>query len=125
MKQTIRHRRLYAFYQSKVLNALMIAVVVSLLMMAYTKSALLPAICASLALVCFIGYSLWFWIIKPKSVIINDWLSDMNGLYAVYFLIVAAMDAPGQWWYIVPVALSVVLLFIALTTDHDEKFHIG
>lgn len=125
MKLAIRHKRLYAFYQSKVLNALMIAVVVSLLMMAYTNSALLPAICASLALVCFIGYSLWFWIRKPESVIINDWLSDMNGLYAVYFLIVVAMDAPGQWWYIIPVALSVVLLFIALTTDHDEKFHIG
>jgi len=45
MKQELRHRRLYAFYQRKVLNALMIVVIISLLLMAYTESMLLPVIC--------------------------------------------------------------------------------
>lgn len=124
MKQKIRHRRLEAFYRSKVLNALMIAAVVSLILMAYTESILLPAICGSLALIFFIAYSLWLWIKKPKTIIINNWLSNINGSFTLYFLIIMAMNAPNRWWYITPVALSVVLLFISLINNRDEKFDI-
>lgn len=124
MEKTIRHRRLHAFYRSKVLNALMIVIIVSLLLMAYTKSMLLPVICGSLAILFFIGYSLWLWIKKPKSIIINNWLSDLNGSFTIYFLIINAMDAPNQWWYITPIVFSVVLLFISLVNNQDEKFDI-
>lgn len=124
MKREIRHRRLQAFFKSKVLNSLMIVVIVSLLLMAYTGSMLLPAVCGTLALLFFIGYSLWLWIKKPKSIIINRWLSDMSGLFTLYFLIISAMKAPNQWWYITPVVLAVVLLFISLLKNHDEKFDI-
>ena len=124
MEQTIRHRRLHAFYRSKVLNALMIVVIVSLLLMAYTKSMLLPVICGSLALFFFFGYSLWLWIKKPKSIIINNWLSNLNGAFTLYYLIIVAMDAPNQWWYITPIVFSVVLLFISLVNNQDEKFDI-
>lgn len=124
MQQDIIHRRLHAFFRSKVLNALMIVIIVSLLLMAYTKSMLLPVICGSLALLFFIGYSLWLWIKKPKSIIINNWLSDLNGSFTIYFLIINAMDAPNQWWYITPIVFSVVLLFISLVNNQDEKFDI-
>ncbi len=124
MEQRIRHRRLQAFYRSKVLNALMIVVIVSLLLMAYTKSMLLPVICGTLALLFFIGYSLWLWIKKPKSIIINNWLSNLNGAFTLYYLIIIAMDAPNQWWYITPIAFSVVLLFISLINNQDERFDI-
>jgi len=92
--------------------------------MAYTKSMLLPVICGSLALLFFIGYSLWLWIKKPKSIIINNWLSDLNGSFTIYFLIINVMDAPNQWWYITPIVFSVVLLFISLVNNQDEKFDI-
>lgn len=124
MQQDIIHHRLHAFFRSKVLNALMIVIIVSLLLMAYTKSMLLPVICGSLALLFFIGYSLWLWIKKPKSIIINNWLSDLNGSFTIYFLIINAMDAPNQWWYITPIVFSVVLLFISLVNNQDEKFDI-
>lgn len=124
MKQNITHRRLHAFYRSKVLNALMITVVLCLFLMAYTKAMLLPAICGSLALVFFIGYSLWLWIKKPESIVINSWLSGINGSISLYFLIVMAMGTPNEWWYITPLALSVILLFISLVKNHDEKFDI-
>lgn len=106
------------------LNALMIVVIVSLLLRAYTKSMLLPVICSSLAIAFFIGYSLWLWIKKPKSIIVNEWLSNLNGCYTIYFLIIMAMDAPNQWWYITPIVFSVVLLFISMINNQDEKFDI-
>lgn len=124
MKQKIMHRRLYAFYQSKVLNALLIATIVSLLLAAYADSLLMPVICGSLATLFFIAYSLWLWIKKPASITINNWLSNLRGLFVLYYLIVTAMKEPNQWWYITPIALSVVALFVALITDHDERFDI-
>lgn len=124
MKQELRHRRLYAFYQSKVLNALMIVVIISLLLMAYTESMLLPVICGSLAFLLFIGYSLWLWIKKPKSIIINKQLSDLKSILTLYVLIIVAMDASNQWWYIAPIAFSVVILFISMVNNRDEKFDI-
>ncbi|MDE6301925.1 MAG: hypothetical protein K2M19_09445 [Muribaculaceae bacterium] len=123
-KPEIRHRRLHAFYQSKVLNALMIVAIVSLLLMFYTRLMLLPVICGSLALLLFIGYSLWLWIKKPKSIMINEWLSTFSGLFTLYFLIVGAVDSENEWWYIVPVSVSVIVLFITLINNKDERFDI-
>ncbi|MDE6454158.1 MAG: hypothetical protein K2L27_08145 [Muribaculaceae bacterium] len=124
MKIEIRHRRLYAFFRSKVLNALMIVVILSLLLMAYTQQILLPAICGATAFAFFAGYSFWFWIKKPERIIINHRLSDINGLFTLYFLIVSATPAPSQWWYIAPAAFAVVILFILLAKSYDEAFAI-
>lgn len=121
MKQNIRHPRLHAFYSSKVLNSLMMVIVVSLLMMLYTGSLLLPGICCALALAFFIGYALWFWIKKPKTVVVNEWLSSLTGWFILYFLIVGAMKSPNPWWYIFPVALAVPALFITLVNNKDER----
>lgn len=121
---TIRHRRLYAFYKSKVLNALMIAVVTCLLLMAYTESMLLPVICGSIALMCFIGYSIWLWFKKPCRLLINKWLSNINGWFTLYYLIITAMDAPNKWWYITPICISVCILCICLIRNQDEWFDI-
>lgn len=121
----IRHRRLYAFYESKVLNALMITVVTCLLLMAYTQSMLLPVICAAIALLCFIGYSAWLWYKKPRRILIDKWLSNINGWFTLYFLIVTAMDAPGRWWYITPICFAVCILCICLIRNHDEWFDIS
>lgn len=126
MNQNIRHRRLHAFYRSKVLNALIIVVIVSQFLMNYTGFMLLPLLCSSLAMLFFIGYSLWLWIKKPKYVVINNWLSNMCGAFALYYLIISAMKAPNHWWYITPVALAVILLFISLINKHqDEIFEIN
>lgn len=124
MNQLIRHRRLYAFYNSKVLNAMMITTIVSLMTGNCTGSLLLPVVCASLALAFFLGYSLWLWIKKPQRIVINTWLSGLDSLYVFYFLIVSAMKAPGPWWYIAPAACAVATLFISLVRNHDEEFEI-
>lgn len=121
MKQNIRHPRLHAFYSNKVLNSLMMVIVVSLLMMLYTESRLLPGICCALALAFFIGYALWFWIKKPKTVIVNEWFSGLTGWFTLYLMIIAPMKTASPWWYIFPVAMAVCLLFISLLNNKDER----
>lgn len=120
----IRHRRLEAFYKSKVLNSLTIVIVTSLFLMAYTRSMLLPAVCASTAFSLFIGYSLWLWIKKPDKIVINKWLSNISGWLTLYFLITINIRDAAPAWYILPIVAAIITMFIALTNNHDEVFNI-
>lgn len=124
MKNEIRHRRLHAFYKSKVLNALMMVVMLCLMLLAYTKSMLLPVVSGSIAFALFIGYAIWFWIKKPKSIIINNWLSDFNGWSMIYYLILVAMNLSNPWWYITYMIFAIIILFLAMTNNQDQKFDI-
>lgn len=117
----IRHKRLHAFYESKVLNGLCVVTVVSLFAMFYTEMMLAACVCAAMAFLCFIGYTIWFWVRKPKEIVVNKLLSDVSGLFVLYFLIVGAIKSPSQWWYIFPIVAGVALLCITLMTDHDKK----
>ncbi len=125
MSQEIRHRRLYAFYNSKVLNALELIVCVCLLLTNYTRLAALPVICAVVAVLLFIGYSLWLWIKKPDSIIINRRLSDIAGAYILYYIIICAFRATNELWYIIPLAISVILVFYLLLRPSDHPFPIN
>ena len=125
MNQNIRNRRLHAFYRSKVLNALLIVVIVSLFLMNYTGFVLLPLLCSSLAMLFFLGYSLWLWIKKPKYIVINNRLSNISGAFTLYFLIIGSMKALNHWWYITPIVFAVILLFVSLINkQQDEVFEI-
>lgn len=124
MSQEIRHRRLYAFHNSKVLNALELIIGVCLLLTNYTRLAVLPIICAIVALLLFIGYSLWLWIKKPASIIINRKLSDIAGIYVLYYIIICAFQATNEFWYIIPLAIAVILVFYLLLRPSDQYFTI-
>ena len=124
MKPAVRHRRLQAFYQSKVLNALMIVIMVSLLQGGYMESLIIPVSCASTAFILFAGYATWLWIKKPRRIVINKWLSGINGKLSLYFLIVAAIDNGAVWWYIFPLIAAILTLFISMVRPRDEVFEI-
>lgn len=124
MKQEIKHRRLYAFFNSKALNVFMFVIIVCLLVMAYTGSMLMPVICGLISLAFFAGYSLWLWIRKPESIVVNGVLSNANSAYMVYYLAVAALYPVGQWWLIVPIALSVVVIAVCAVGAGDRTFKI-
>ncbi len=120
MKPTIRHARLDAFFNAKILNALMIVVIISVLVLDYTGFMLLPAVCGGVALVLFLGYSIWFWVKKPRRVTVSKLIADVNGSLTLYFLIVTAIKDPGPWWFIFPCVAAVVLLFIDLLRPTDQ-----
>lgn len=121
MKKEIRHRRLYAFYHSKVLNALMIVLILGLLMTDYNDSFIIPLLCSATALLLFIGYSAWLWLKKPQQIVINKWLSNISGWFILYYLCVIAVSTPNQWWFVLPGIGAVVLLFLSMinpASDH-------
>jgi len=120
----IKHRRLYAFYRSKVLNALMIVAIISLLQIGYMQSIMMPVVCAAISLTLFIGYSLWLWIMKPKQIVINNWLSNINSWFTFYFLIIVALKSDNQWWYVFPVICAIGSLFICMIKSNDEVLDI-
>ncbi len=120
----IVHRRLYAFFNSQVLNALYLVGLLLLLPIGYLQSLLLPTICGAPAFALFIGYSLWLWIKKPKQIVINTWLSNMTTWYTIYFLAVSLMKSPGEWWYIFPYVTAIILMFICLIRPRGQVFEI-
>ena len=124
MKQEIKHRRLYAFFNSKVLNVLYVMGVLSLLQVGYLKSMELPVVCSSASFALFIGYSLWLWIKKPKQIVVNVWLSDLTIWFTLFFLIVAAMKATSWMWYTFPIVAAIVMWFIDMIYPHDKLFDI-
>lgn len=124
MKQEIKHRRLYAFFNSKVLNVLYVMGVLSLLQVGYLKSMELPVVCSSASFALFIGYSLWLWLKKPKQIVVNVWLSDLTIWFTLFFLIVAAMKATTWMWYTFPIVAAIVMWFIDMINPHDKLFDI-
>lgn len=119
MNSEVRHRRLHAFFYSKVLNSLMFIIVLSLIM---DYMFVMSVVCALVALLLFIGYSLWLWIGKPDSVVINHRLSDISGLYLLYFLIIIAFKVTNQLWYIIPLCCAIILVFLLQLRSSDRTF---
>ena len=124
MEQQIRHRRLYAFYRSKALNALMICFLLSIILSLCVKPVIFPQICAAVSGAIFVGYALWIWIARPRRIVINDWLSNVSGLYFIYFLAVPWMKSPDPWWYTAPALAAIPLLFIFSLNAGDENFEV-
>lgn len=124
MKQQIRHRRLYAFYNSKVLNALYLVGIISLTQIGYFQSLIMPILFSSISFALFIGYSLWLWIRKPDRIVINEWLSGLTIWFTIYFLIISAMKDTAWWWHAFPMASAIIIMFINLVSPKDKPFNI-
>lgn len=124
MTEQIRHRRLHAFYNSKVLNALAIVMVVGLSSSICYNLLTLPLICVAIALLLFIAYSLWLWIKKPAKIVIDSRLSNISSAFLYYYLIILTIKATNEWWYIVPCVCAIAVLFICLIKPKDQMFNI-
>ncbi len=123
MESKIAHRRLYAFYRSKALSSMAIAVFLGI-MLAHHLQSLFPLICTAAAGAFLVGYSLWIWIARPRTIVICDWLSNVSGLYFIYFLMFRAVDHLSPWWSIGPVLAGIVVLFISSLNAGDENFEV-
>ena len=124
MKQEIVHRRLYAFFNSKVLNVLLVIGVISLLQIGFLESILLPSVCAITSFALFIGYTLWLWIKKPKQITINVWLSNKTIWFTLYYLIVINISNLIWQCRALPIVAAIIMCFIAMVRPKDEVFDI-
>lgn len=124
MAQEIRHRRLHAFFESKVLNTLSIVITASLSMVGFTRTLTLPLLCAAIAFAIFVSYSLWVWIKKPSQIVINNLISNLSFVFSLYFIVVAVIMPANPWWFAVPLLSAIVLLSFSLIKPADRVFDI-
>jgi len=86
---------------------------------------MLPLLCSAISFLAALGYTIWFCVKKPDKVVVNRWLSDIDGKYTLYFLIVLNIKEPSDWWFTFPAVCGVALLFISLVNNKDEVFDIS
>jgi hypothetical protein len=108
----LRHPQLQTYYQSVAMNMASIGTVLSILMCVYSDFNILAALSMILFFAFMAGYTLWFWIGKQKQVNTCAWLSDVSFYYTLYFLIVLAMPAKSQWWFIFALVSAIAALLI-------------
>lgn len=118
----IRYRRLYAFYNSKVLNALSISIAIMLPLLKYTEIAFPVLIAAGFAFLLFVAYSCWIWFWKPSVVTINRWLSELSTFFMLYALIVMAMKSNCFLWSTFSLLAGLIVLFVTNLKNRDECF---
>lgn len=120
----IRHRRLYAFYNSRVLNALSISIAIMLPLLKYTEIALPVLIAFVLAILLFVAYSCWIWFWKPSVVTINTWLSDLSAYFMFYALVATAIKSNSFLWPTFSLVAGLIVLFVTSLKNRDERFEI-
>lgn len=112
MKQTVRHHRLQMYYDSAAMNIATIGLGLSLVLVSYSGFTLLPSIALCMFFAFVVGYSLWFWIGKPKNVATSKFLSNISIFYVLYALIMIAMYPVSVWWAAFAVFAAVAALLI-------------
>ena len=123
-KDKIENRRLYAFLRSQTLTILMLLAFSCLFLMPYLNDLIIPGIIGGVIFSMAIGYSLWFWIKKPKEIVINNWLSNISSVFLFYWFIVNAMDNPNKILYIIPIICMVALFVIVFLKQRGSEFKI-
>ena len=123
-KDKIENRRLYAFLRSQTLTILMLLAFSCIFLMPYLNDLIIPGIIGGVIFSVAIGYSIWFWIKKPKEIVINNWLSNISSVFLFYWFIVNSMDKPNKIWYLLPLVCMVVLFGIVLVKQRGSGFQI-
>ena len=109
-KEKIENRRLYAFLRSQTLTILMLLAFSCLFLMPYMNDLVIPGIIGGIVFCMVVVYSLWFWIIKPKTIIINNRLSNISSMFLFYWFIVNAMNNPNKILYLFSDNLHYVII---------------
>ena len=123
-KEKIENRRVYAFLRSQTLTILMLLAFSCIFLMPYLNDLIIPGIIGGVIFSVAIGYSIWFWIKKPKEIIINNWLSNISSVFLFYWFIVNVMDNPNKILYIIPIICMVALFVIVLVKQRGFEFKI-
>lgn len=124
MEQPLRHPRLFAFYNSTVLNVLEIAICICLMSAGFVHDLMIPTILACAAFAVFILYTMWIWLKKPAQIHINPWLSQLASSFVFYFLIIAAIMPEARWWYIAPILPAAIIIIMAFTAKKGSMYNI-
>ncbi len=120
----IRHRRLYAFYNSRVLNILMVVIIASLMLADATHLSIYPLLCSAISFLFFVGYSLWLWIKKPHRIVIDTRLSDLSGLLVFYFIAISLVCDGSTWLNLCGFVAALLILTFSFVWSGARLFDI-
>ena len=123
-KDKIENRRLYAFLRSQTLTILMLLAFSCLFLMPYLNDLMIPGIIGGVIFCMAIGYSLWFWIKKPKKIVINNWLSNISNVFIFYWFIINTINNSNKILYLLPRICMVALFLIVLVKQRGYGFRI-
>ena len=123
-KDNRENRRLYAFLRNQTLTILMLLAFSCLFLMPCLNDLIIPGIIGGVIFCMIIVYTFWFWIKKPKEIVINNWLSNISSVFLLYWFIVNAMDNPNKIWYVFPLICSVASLVMVLVKQRGFEFRI-
>ena len=123
-KEKIKNRRLYAFLRSQTLTILMDLAFSCLFLMPYLNDLIIPGLIGGVIFSMAIGYTVWFWIKKPKEIVINNWLSNISSVFLFYWFMINAMDNPNKILYLLPLICMVALFVIVLVKQRGFEFKI-
>lgn len=118
----IRHRRLYAFYESQTLNTLLILTFLLLIITDATQANIVPLIGAASTLFLGIGYSLWFWIKKPATERINPFLSNASSIITLVSLLIITLQPASIIPFVLLVVAAIIIGFITLIRKDATTF---
>lgn len=112
MKQTARHPRLQMYYDSAAMNIASIGSGLSLVLVCHFGFTILSTMALGIFLVFMAGYSLWYWIGKPKNVPTSKFLSEISIFYVLYALIMIARYPVAIGWVAFAVVAAIATLLI-------------
>lgn len=124
MKLQDANPRLYAFFNSKVLNLLMIVESICLLFMTFLPEMNLPVVIGTIIFIFFIIYTLWFWIKKPERIVINKLFSNIFTILFLYYFVIIGFGKLNIWTCVLPVLLVLGSLVFSIFKRRDEIFEI-
>lgn len=97
MNYTVHHPRLQMYYDSAAMNIASLGAALSLVILSHYVFTILPVVALCIFFAFMVGYSIWFWISKPKSVSTSKFLSNVSHiLYAVCFDIGNSLSGIGR-----------------------------
>ena len=126
MKEKIRHPRLNMFFKSSVMNLLLIWICVMVIGLRTKSGSSIwaLAICSVMAIL-IVGYTVWFWIGKPRKVSVCPWLSDVSAIFTFYMIITNAITIYPHIWHLLALigasTMSIIYLVKRKTRLQTKK----
>ena len=112
MNYTVHHPRLQMYYDSAAMNIASLGAALSLVILSHYCFTILPVVALCIFFCFYGGYSIWFWIRKPKSVSTSKFLSNVSLYYMLYALILVTLYPVSVGWCVLGLVAAIAILLI-------------
>lgn len=112
MNYTVHHPRLQMYYDSAAMNIASLGAALSLVILSHYGFTILPVVALCIFFAFMVGYSIWFWVSKPKNVPTSNFLSNVSLYYILYALILGTLYPVSVGWCVLGLVAAIAILLI-------------